>query len=162
MEKEGLLLTCSWVWDRMHQTNSSAHWVILYLLVKTSQFSKLCSFFKNFIIVDLKCCVTFGWTAMWFSYTYRYICSFSDSFSIWVTTEYWIDFPELYSRSLLLIQSMYSSVYSQSQSPSLSLPSMFPSVTVSPHSVLARTGMNQGKQESYGELYKSWVEKLSR
>ena len=39
-------------------------------------------FFKyfNFIIVDLQCCVSFRCTAKWFSYTYTYIHSFSDSF----------------------------------------------------------------------------------
>ena len=31
-------------------------------------------------IVDLQCCVNFRYTAKWFSYTYTYIHSFSDSF----------------------------------------------------------------------------------
>ena len=33
-------------------------------------------------IVDLQCCVSFRCTPKWFSYTYTYIHSFSDSFSI--------------------------------------------------------------------------------
>ena len=33
-------------------------------------------FFFNWSIVDLKCCVSFCWTAKWISYTYTYIHSF--------------------------------------------------------------------------------------
>ena len=62
-------------------------------------------------IVDLQCCVSFRGTAKWFSYTYTYICSFSDSFSIEVITECWVEFPALYSRPLLGIYFIYSSVY---------------------------------------------------
>jgi len=34
----------------------------------------------------------------------------SDSFLIWVITKYWVEFPVLYSRSLLVISLVYSSV----------------------------------------------------
>ena len=56
--------------------------------------SYLLPFFSNlfFILcwsmVDLYC-VSFRCTAKWISYTYTYICSFSDSFPILVITEYW-------------------------------------------------------------------------
>ena len=46
----------------------------------------------------------------WFSYTYAYIHSFSDSFLIKVFPEYWVEFPVLYSRSLLLIYVICSSI----------------------------------------------------
>ena len=36
--------------------------------------------FLNWSIIHLQCCVSFKYTAKWFSYTY--ICSFSDSFSL--------------------------------------------------------------------------------
>ena len=70
--------------------------------------------FKKFYwrIVDLQCCVSFRCTAKWFSYTYinTYIHSFSDSFPIWFITECWVEFPVLYSRSLLVICFIYCSV----------------------------------------------------
>ena len=37
--------------------------------------------------------------------------SFLDSFPIYVIAEYWVEFPVLYSRSLLVIYFIYSSVY---------------------------------------------------
>ena len=46
---------------------------------------------------------TFKCTAEWFSYTYTYTNSFSYSFLVQVFTEYWVDFPVLHSRSLLVI-----------------------------------------------------------
>ena len=47
----------------------------------------------------------FRCTTEWFSYTYTYTNSFSDSFLIQniLFTEYWVDFPVLHSRSLLVI-----------------------------------------------------------
>ena len=73
-------------------------------------------------LVDLQCCISFRCTAKWISYTYTYIHSFLDSFPIQVITEYWEEFPVLYSRSLLVIYFIYSSVcICQSQSPNLSL-----------------------------------------
>ena len=46
-----------------------------------------------------------------YTHTHMYIYSFSDSFPIEVITEYWVEFPMLYSRSLLVIYFIYSSVY---------------------------------------------------
>ena len=51
------------------------------------------------------------YTAKWFSYTYICIYSFSDSFQLWVITKYWVQFPVLHCRSLLIICFIYSSVY---------------------------------------------------
>ena len=62
-------------------------------------------------IVDLQCCISFCYTAKWISYTYTYIHSFLDSFPIQVITEYWVEFPVLYSRSLLVVYFIYSSGY---------------------------------------------------
>ena len=47
----------------------------------------------------------------WISYTYTYIQSFLDSFPIWVIKEYRVEFSVLYSRFLLVIYFIYSSVY---------------------------------------------------
>ena len=60
------------------------------------------SFLKKFFEVyfDLQGCINFCYIAEWFSYTSTHIHSFSDSFPIEVITEYWVDFPVLYSRSL--------------------------------------------------------------
>ena len=57
--------------------------------------------------VDLQCYVSFSCTAKLFSYTYTYIPSFSDylpvSLQSQIITEYWVEFPGLYNRSLLII-----------------------------------------------------------
>ena len=42
---------------------------------------------------------------------YIYLHSFLDSFPIKAITEYWVEFPVLYSMSLLVIYFIYSSVY---------------------------------------------------
>ena len=39
---------------------------------------------------------------------YTYMYPFSDSFPIEVITEYWVEFPVLYNRSLLIIYFMYN------------------------------------------------------
>ena len=62
-------------------------------------------------MVDLQCYVIYYCTVKWFSYTHTYIHSFLDSFPIQVITEYWVEFPMLYSSSLLVICFIYSSVY---------------------------------------------------
>ena len=74
---------------------------------------KVATFKKNFFYwsrVDLQCCVSFSCTATWFSYTHTYIHSFSDSFPIYVITENWAGYPVQYSRFLLVICLIYSSV----------------------------------------------------
>ena len=48
-----------------------------------------------------------------YMYTYLPIHSFLYSFPTEVTTEHWVEFPVLYSRSLLVIYFIYSSVYIQ-------------------------------------------------
>ena len=64
-------------------------------------------------MVDLQCSVSFRHTENWIRYTYTYSYSFLDSFPIWVITEYWLEFPVWYSRSLLVIviYFIYISVY---------------------------------------------------
>ena len=62
-------------------------------------------------VVDLQCCVSFTCVAKWFSYAYIHIPSFSDTFPIQVITEYWVEFPVLYPRSLFAIYFIYSCVY---------------------------------------------------
>ena len=52
-------------------------------------------------IVDLQLRVSFCCTAEQMSYTYTLIHSFLDSVPIWVTTEYQVEFPILYSRLLV-------------------------------------------------------------
>ena len=55
--------------------------------VKTPYLACFVSFFLTLIfywsIVDLQCCVSFWCTSKWFSSTYAFIQSFSDSFHIW-------------------------------------------------------------------------------
>ena len=71
-------------------------------------------------LIDLQSHVIFRCTAKWISYTCTYIHSFLDSFPI---TEYWVEFPVLYSRSLFVIYFICNCVY---VSPNLSIhPSPF-------------------------------------
>ena len=70
-------------------------------------------------IVDLQCCVSFRCTGKWISYTYTYIYSFLDSFSIQAITEYWVKFPVLYSKlslatyfiSVCILRSFYQKTH---------------------------------------------------
>ena len=68
-------------------------YVFKKILLEYSWFTTLCI-----------CCI-----ANWFSYTYTYIHSFPDSFLIEVITECWVEFPVLYSWSLLVIYLIYRS-----------------------------------------------------
>ena len=80
--------------------------VLNRLLVNICWVNKL-FFFKTFYwsIIDLHSCVNFKCTTKWIIY----IHSFSESLFIWFTTEYWVEFISLYSRSLLVIYFIYSS-----------------------------------------------------
>ena len=89
---------------------------------------------------DLQCCVCFRYTAKWFSYTYIY--SFSGSFLIQVITEYWADFPVLYSRSLLVIYLIYRTMYMLIPSSWFLSPHISPLVTVSLCSIPVSLHMN--------------------
>ena len=94
----------------MHFLNDWWHGISFNVLVG-SLFLKI---FKNNLswnITDLQCCVTFSRTAKWISYTY--IHSFLDSFPIQAITEHWVEYPMLYSRSLLVTYFIYSSVHVQ-------------------------------------------------
>ena len=61
--------------------------------------------FLNFYwgIVDLQCWASFKCTAKWICHTNTYIYSFLDSFPVWIITGYWVEFPVLNCRSLLVI-----------------------------------------------------------
>ena len=94
---------------------SCKHWIgtnFFFLLFLLFKFNCLV-FLKNFYwsIADFQWCVSYRCTAKWISYTYTYIHSLLDSFPIQAITEYWVEFPVLYSRSLLVIYFIYSSVY---------------------------------------------------
>jgi len=75
--------------------------------------SLLSSFLLNFIlywsIFDLQCCVNFCPIAEWFIDTY--IHSFSCYFPLWFITGYWIQFPVIYSSTLLFIHSLYNNLH---------------------------------------------------
>ena len=80
-------------------------------------------FFFNFFkfywnIVDLQGCGNFCCATEWFSYTCAHI---SDSFSTQSTTESWVEFSVVYSRSLLANYSIYLSVHYVSPKPSVHL-----------------------------------------
>ena len=59
------------------------------LVIRECQvYGLLCLFFLNWNIVGLQCCVSFRYTAKWFSRTYIFI--FSDSFPLQVIIKYWV------------------------------------------------------------------------
>ena len=70
-----------------------------------------CFLFKNVFLLKFielfieltQCCVSFRSIEGWVSYTYTYIHSFLDPFHMQALTEYWVEFPVLYNRSLLVI-----------------------------------------------------------
>ena len=71
--------------------------------------------------------VGFYCTAKWISHTYTYTPSFLGFLPIWATTEYWIEFPELYSRFSLVIYFIHSihRIYMSTTHPPLPLPPVF-------------------------------------
>ena len=80
---------------------SSFLWFLKFLLIK---------FYWN--MVDLQCWISFRYTEIWISYTYTYIHPFFKFFShIGHYRVLSVYFPVVYIRSLLLIYSIYSSVY---------------------------------------------------
>jgi len=60
-------------------------------------------------MVDLQCRVRFRCTERWTTYTYIYF--FSDSFPIQKITEYWVEFPTLYSMFSLAIYFIHNNVH---------------------------------------------------
>ena len=77
-------------------------------------------------IIDVQYCISFRCTAKWPSYSHTYTHSFADSFPIKVVTEFCIEFPALYIRSLLIIYSICSIVCMLIPTPNLSLLPNFP------------------------------------
>jgi len=69
-------------------------------------------YFLNFYwsTIDLQC-VSFKCTEKWNVYTYTYIHSFLDYFTILAITEYWVEFHVLCSRCLFVVYFIHSSVY---------------------------------------------------
>ena len=63
--------------------------------------------------------------------TYTHIHSFSDPFAIQIITEYWGEFPVLYSRSLLASHSVYHIVYMPVLNPQSIPPPPSPLVNIS-------------------------------
>ena len=95
---------------------------ILYWSIVFSFFSIL-SFWS---IVDKPWCVSYRYTARWFSNTHTSIHSFSNCFPIPVITEYRAKLPMLYNRSWLAICFKYNSVY-------MSISSSYPHSHPCPH-----------------------------
>ena len=83
----------TWIFQLSH-LNPQTLFSHFYLTLAHSSVTVLCQF---------RC------TAGWHIYTCVY--SSSNSFPIWVVTQYWAEFPVLYYRSLLVIYFKYSSVY---------------------------------------------------
>ena len=82
---------------------TSLSWLIQIIL-----WLKCICLFLYWSIFDLQGCVSFRCTAMWFSYTHTHIHTdtyifFFRLFSHIVCTEYWVEFPVLYSSSFLII-----------------------------------------------------------
>ena len=77
------------------------------LAIKNKIFKTI--FILYWSIVGLQWCVSYKCTAKWFIYISFY--PFSNSFLIYVITEYWAEFLVLYKNSLLVIYFKYSSVY---------------------------------------------------
>ena len=97
----------------------------------SSGFLSFSFFFKKFFswsTIDLQCCVNFCCTAKWIIHTHTHTHTYMHTppllryFPIQVNTEYWVEFPVLYSRSLLAIYLYTVVCMHQFQSPNLSLP----------------------------------------
>ena len=69
-------------------------------------YTVLWNFFKNKFLLEYNW-FTMYCTLQWICSAYTYIHSFPNSFSIQVITEYWIEFPGIPSRSLLVINIQY-------------------------------------------------------
>ena len=75
------------IWSPTDTTSVTYVWVIILFLNEWISsyimmiFSKVIYFLLD--IVDLRCCVSFRYTAKWISYTYTYTHSFLGSFPLW-------------------------------------------------------------------------------
>lgn len=67
-------------------------------------------FFFYSSIVGLQCCINFCCIEKWLGYTHIPIL-FHILFHLWFITGYWKWFPELHSRTLLVIYSIYASLH---------------------------------------------------
>ena len=78
-------------------------------------------------IVDVQYCDDFCCTTKWFNYTYTHTCSFQILSPSRPTSDYWIEFSVLYSRSLLASHSIYLTVHMPIANPqSIPPPTSFP------------------------------------
>ena len=68
----------------------------------------------------------FCYTAKWFSYKYTHILHFKNSFPLWFVPGDWIEFPVLYSRTLLFIHPRYSSLHLRIPNSQSILPLLLP------------------------------------
>ena len=86
---------------------------IIRKIFQLTQQYLLINLFQNFYwsIVDLQCYVSFRYTAKWINYTYTCIHSFVDSFPVESLQSIEVEFPVLYSKSLLVIHFIHSTVY---------------------------------------------------
>ena len=91
-------------------------------IVKSPVLFTLYNHIKDWSVVDLQCCVSFCCIAKWFSYTYICnvcVCIYIHihthillySFPLWFIIGYWIEFPELYSKTLLFFHSICNSLH---------------------------------------------------
>ena len=125
VQKELDQLCLNWILERLNLVGSALVlclplvWLIMSKSVRTfpirvqqPRLVGFCLFHKIIYwgIVDLQYCVN---SAVWHrdSVIYTFVYCFSDSSPIYVITEYWVEFPVLYSSSLLVIYFIYSSVY---------------------------------------------------
>ena len=79
-------LSCKTQESQLHHGSAGWTWAIFYTISRGLSLFIIFFFFwifktilKNWSIVKLQCCVSFRYTAKWFSYTHKYVYSFSDS-----------------------------------------------------------------------------------